>query len=195
MFTVSFHTISYNQKYLIDYGQCDELYYVIRTIFHDILCYLICLWVVLYHTTASESISCRGWWTWTCTAYGDAINAWGLAWSRIWCCHKIVVWIVWNITASYGNVSITKTITVKTQSILNVKIASVNDADDVMVYVTLIDFSDKKLTGDVMLEINGNYYRIIVKDSDGSWKPWPVQTGIIYQLFNILFFLINLLNL
>ncbi len=41
-----------------------------------------------------------------------------------------------DITASYGNVSITKTITVTTQSILNVKIASVNEADDVMVFDT-----------------------------------------------------------
>ena len=42
MFYCFFSYISYNQKYLIDYGQCNELYYVIRTIFHDILCYLKC---------------------------------------------------------------------------------------------------------------------------------------------------------
>ena len=74
----------------------------------------------------------------------------------------------YNITASYGNASITKTLTVRTQSILNVNIAGVNEADDVMVYVTLTDSSGKKLTGDVLLEINGIYYRIIVKDGAGS---------------------------
>ncbi|WP_405264962.1 Ig-like domain-containing protein, partial [Methanobrevibacter sp.] len=74
----------------------------------------------------------------------------------------------YNITASYGNASITKTLTVRTQSILNVNIAGVNEADDVMVYVTLTDCANNKLTGDVLLEINGNYYRIIVKDGTGS---------------------------
>ncbi|PWB87548.1 Ig-like domain-containing protein [Methanobrevibacter thaueri] len=74
----------------------------------------------------------------------------------------------YNITASYGNASITKTLTVKTQSILNINIESVNEADDVMVYATLTDSANNKLTGDVLLEINGNYYRIIVKDGAGS---------------------------
>ena len=75
---------------------------------------------------------------------------------------------IYEITAYYENATITKNITVKTLTTLTVSIQSINEADDLMVYATLTDSNNNKITADVILEINGNYYKIVITNGAGS---------------------------
>ena len=75
---------------------------------------------------------------------------------------------IYEITAYYENATITKNITVKTLTLLTVSIQSINEADDLMVYATLTDSNNNKRTADVILEINGNYYKIVITNGAGS---------------------------
>ena len=74
----------------------------------------------------------------------------------------------YEITAYYANASITKTLTVKTLTTLTVSIQSINEADDLMVYATLTDSDNNKLTADVVLKINNDYYKIPISNGAGS---------------------------
>ena len=74
----------------------------------------------------------------------------------------------YSIKATYSNATITKTITVKTTTRITVEIPSINQDEDLMAYVTLTDYNNQKITGDVILEINGQYYKIIVTNGAGS---------------------------
>ena len=74
----------------------------------------------------------------------------------------------YSIKATYGNATITKTITVKTTTKITVEIPSIKQDEDLMAYVTLTDCNNQKITGDVIIEINGQYYKIIVTNGAGS---------------------------
>ena len=74
----------------------------------------------------------------------------------------------YTIKATYQNATIIKNITVKTLTQLNVTIKDINQADDLVAYATLTDSNNNKLSGEIALEINGNYYKIIISDGAGS---------------------------
>lgn len=54
------------------------------------------------------------------------------------------------------------------RTVLKVSIADANEDDDLIVTATLTDINNKKLSGDLALEINGNYYKIIITNGTGS---------------------------
>ena len=83
----------------------------------------------------------------------------------------------YSIKATYGNATITKTITVKTTTKITVEIPSINQDEDLMAYVTLTDCNNQKITGDVILEINGQYYKIIVTNGAGSRNLGEMKAG------------------
>ena len=74
----------------------------------------------------------------------------------------------YTIKATYQNATIIRNITVKTLTQLTVNIQNINQADDLMAYATLTDSNNNKLSGEIALEINGNYYKIIISDGAGS---------------------------
>ena len=82
----------------------------------------------------------------------------------------------YSIKATYGNATIIKNITVKTTTRITVEIASINQDEDLMAYVTLTDYNNQKITGDVILEINGQYYKIIVTNGAGSRNLGEMKT-------------------
>ena len=75
---------------------------------------------------------------------------------------------IYEITTYYENATITKTLTVKTLTTLTVSIQSINEADDLMVYATLTDSYNNKMTADVVLKINDNYYKVPITNGAGS---------------------------
>ena len=83
----------------------------------------------------------------------------------------------YSIKATYGNATIIKNITVKTTTRITVEIASINQDEDLMAYVTLTDYNNQKITGDVILEINGQYYKIIVTNGAGSRNLGEMKAG------------------
>uniref|UniRef100_UPI00386A7219 hypothetical protein n=2 Tax=Methanobrevibacter sp. TaxID=66852 RepID=UPI00386A7219 len=83
----------------------------------------------------------------------------------------------YSIKATYGNATIIKNITVKTTTKITVEIASINQDEDLMAYVTLTDCNNQKITGDIILEINGQYYKIIVTNGAGSRNLGEVKAG------------------
>ncbi len=83
----------------------------------------------------------------------------------------------YSIKATYGNATIIKNITVKTTTKINVEIPSINQEEDLMVYVTLTDYNNQKITGDVIIEIGGQYYKIIVTDGAGSRNLGEVKAS------------------
>ena len=83
----------------------------------------------------------------------------------------------YTIKATYQNATITKNITVKTLTQLKVNIQDINQADDLLVYATLTDSNSNKLNGEIILEINGNYYKIIITNGAGSRNLGEFQTG------------------
>ena len=83
----------------------------------------------------------------------------------------------YSIKATYGNATITKTITVKTTTKITVEIPSINQDEDLMAYVTLTDYNNQKITGDVILEINGQYYKIIATNGAGSRNLGEMKAG------------------
>lgn len=83
----------------------------------------------------------------------------------------------YSIKATYGNATLIKNITVKTSTELRVEIPPVNQDEDLMVYVTLTDYNNQKITGEVIVEINGQYYRVIVSDGTGSRNLGELKAG------------------
>ena len=83
----------------------------------------------------------------------------------------------YTIKATYQNATITKNITVKTLTQIKVNIQNINQADDLLVYATLTDSNNNKLNGEIVLEINGNYYKIIITNGAGSRNLGEFQTG------------------
>ena len=83
----------------------------------------------------------------------------------------------YSIKATFSNATITKTITVKTTTRITVEIPSINQDEDLMAYVTLTDYNNQKITGDIILEINGQYYKIIVTNGAGSRNLGEVKAG------------------
>ena len=83
----------------------------------------------------------------------------------------------YSIKATYGNATITKTITVKTTTKITVEIPSINQEEDLMAYVTLTDCNNQKITGDIILEINGQYYKIIATNGAGSRNLGEMKAG------------------
>ena len=84
---------------------------------------------------------------------------------------------IYTIKATYQNLTITKNITVKTLTRLKVTINDINHADDLVAYATLTDANSNKLNGEIILEINGNYYKIIITDGAGSRNLGEFQIG------------------
>ncbi|WP_458405218.1 Ig-like domain repeat protein [Methanobrevibacter sp.] len=83
----------------------------------------------------------------------------------------------YSIKATYGNATIIKNITVKTPTKITVEIPPINQDEDLMVYVTLTDYNNQKITGDVIIEINGQYYRVIVTEGSGSRNLGELKAG------------------
>ncbi|WP_405322497.1 hypothetical protein [Methanobrevibacter thaueri] len=83
----------------------------------------------------------------------------------------------YSIKATYGNATIIKNITVKTTTRITVEIPSINQDEDLMAYVTLTDYNNQKITGDVILEINGQYYKIIATNGAGSRNLGEMKAG------------------
>lgn len=83
----------------------------------------------------------------------------------------------YTIKATYQNATITKNITVKTLTQLKVNIQDINQADDLLVYATLTDSNSNKLNGEIILEINGNYYEIIITNGAGSRNLGEFKAG------------------
>ena len=83
----------------------------------------------------------------------------------------------YTIKATYQNATITKNITVKTLTQLKVNIQDINQADDLLVYATLTDSNSNKLNGEIILEINGNYYKIIITNGAGSRNLGEFKAG------------------
>ncbi|WP_296874301.1 Ig-like domain-containing protein [uncultured Methanobrevibacter sp.] len=63
------------------------------------------------------------------------------------------------------------------RTVLKVSIANVNEDDDLIVTATLTDINNQKLSGDLVLEINGNYYRIIITNGEGSRNLGEFKAG------------------
>jgi hypothetical protein len=83
----------------------------------------------------------------------------------------------YTIKATYQNATITKNITVKTLTQIKVNIQDINQADDLLVYATLTDSNSNKLNGEIILEINGNYYKIIITNGAGSRNLGEFKAG------------------
>ena len=83
----------------------------------------------------------------------------------------------YSIKATYGNATIIKNITVKTTTRITVEIPSINQDEDLMAYVTLTDYNNQKITGDIILEINGQYYKIIATNGAGSRNLGEMKAG------------------
>ena len=83
----------------------------------------------------------------------------------------------YSIKATYGNATIIKNITVKTTTKITVEIPSINQEEDLMAYVTLTDCNNQKITGDIILEINGQYYKIIATNGAGSRNLGEMKAG------------------
>ena len=83
----------------------------------------------------------------------------------------------YTIKATYQNATITKNITVKTLTQIKVNIQNINQADDLLVYATLTDSNSNKLNGEIILEINGNYYKIIITNGAGSRNLGEFKAG------------------
>ena len=84
----------------------------------------------------------------------------------------------YTFRATYENITLTKTLTVKTLTSLSVNIENINQADDLIVHAALTDSDNNKLTGEVMLEINGQYYKIIITDGMGSRNLGEFKNGL-----------------
>ena len=83
----------------------------------------------------------------------------------------------YTIKATYQNATITKNITVKTLAQIKVNIQNINQADDLVAYATLTDSNSNKLNGEIILEINGNYYKIIITNGAGSRNLGEFKAG------------------
>ncbi len=77
--------------------------------------------------------------------------------------------------ATYNTTTVTKTLTVKVPVKITVQIPNVSQDDDLMVYATLT--SDEKINDNVILEINGQYYKVIITDGVGSRNLGEFKTG------------------
>ena len=63
------------------------------------------------------------------------------------------------------------------ESVLKVSIASINEDDDLMVHVNLVDGYNRKITGDVVLEINGIIYKVVVVNGVGFRNLGEFKNG------------------
>ena len=63
------------------------------------------------------------------------------------------------------------------RTVLKVSIGDVNADDDLIVTATLTDINNNKLSGDLVLEINGNYYKIIITNGTGSRNLGEFKAG------------------
>ena len=60
---------------------------------------------------------------------------------------------------------------------LTIKIGDVSDSDDLMVYATLTDINNQKVSDNITLEINGKYYKIIITNGAGSRNLGEFKAG------------------
>ena len=56
----------------------------------------------------------------------------------------------------------------QTKTELTLTIPTINADEDLIVYATLTDENNQKITGNAILEINGNYYKITITNGQGS---------------------------
>jgi len=82
---------------------------------------------------------------------------------------------IYTIKATYNTTTVTKTLNVKVPVKITVQIPNISQDDDLMVYATLT--SDEKINDNVMLEINGQYYKIIITNGVGSRNLGEFKTG------------------
>ena len=78
--------------------------------------------------------------------------------------------------ATYNTSSITKTLTVKIPTKITVQISDINQDDDLMVYATLTG-DDEKINDYIILEINGQYYKVIITNGVGSRNLGEFKAG------------------
>ena len=77
----------------------------------------------------------------------------------------------YTIKASYKNATLEQTVTVvknRKPTLLTVSIPTISADDDLMVYATLKDANGNGITADIILEIEGKYYKIIINNGKGS---------------------------
>ena len=86
--------------------------------------------------------------------------------------------VIYNGDNNYESKAVSEILILnQVQSVLKVSIANVNAADDLIVTATLSDVNNHKVSGDLVLEINGNYYRIIITDGVGSRNLGEFKVG------------------
>ena len=82
---------------------------------------------------------------------------------------------IYTIKATYNTTTVTKTLNVKVPVKITMQIPNISQDDDLMVYATLT--SDEKINDYIILEINGQYYKIIITNGVGSRNLGEFKTG------------------
>ena len=90
--------------------------------------------------------------------------------------YKLIV--IYNGDNNYNSITHEEILIInRIESKLTIKIGDVSDGDDLMVYATLTDINNRKVTDNITLEINGKYYKIIITNGAGSRNLGEFKAG------------------
>ena len=90
--------------------------------------------------------------------------------------YKLIV--IYNGDNNYNSITHEEILIInRIEAKLTIKIGDVSDGDDLMVYATLTDINNRKVTDNITLEINGKYYKIIITNGAGSRNLGEFKAG------------------
>lgn len=86
--------------------------------------------------------------------------------------------VTYNGDNNYNSITQEKLLILnQTKTTLTVSIATVNADEDLIVKATLIDENGNKITDNITLEINGKYYKVIIKNGEGTRNLGQFKAG------------------